>query len=54
MSNLWFNVRFGKRHWQLSRDWEVTFSKNSYWDADPEEYKKAGWFAIYAAFGWHF
>jgi len=54
MSNLWFNIRFGKRHWQLSRDWEVSFKTNSYWDAAPEVYASWPWFEVYCAFGKHF
>lgn len=54
MSNLWFNIRFGKYHWQFSRDWQVTFGRNAYWDADPEAYAQANWFQVYCAFGKHF
>ena len=50
MSNLWFNIRFGRRHFQLSRDWEISFRVNPYWIENPP----ANWFAVYAAFGVHF
>ena len=50
MSNLWFNIRLGKRHFQLSRDWEVSFKVNPYWyDNKPDS-----WFAVYTVFGVHF
>jgi hypothetical protein len=54
MSNLWFNIRFGKYHWQFSRDWAVSFGRNAYWDTDPEVYKNSPWFQVYCAFGRHF
>jgi len=54
MSNLWFNIRFGKYHWQFSRDWEISFRKNRFWDIEPEEYQKESWFQVYCAFGRHF
>jgi hypothetical protein len=54
MSNLWFNIRFGKRHWQLSRDWEVTWEINPYWDHDQQTYQISPWFQVYCAFGRHF
>lgn len=49
MSNLWFNIRFGRRHFQLSRDWEVSFRVNPYWIENPPD----SWFAVYAVFGIH-
>ena len=54
MSNLWFNIRFGKYHWQLSNEWHMDFGCNTYWDEVPEEYSKASWFEVYCAFGKHF
>ena len=54
MSNLWFNIRFGKRHFQFSRDWEISFSRNHYLDEYPEIYAAANWFQVYCAFGKHF
>jgi hypothetical protein len=53
MSNLWFNIRFGKYHWQLSNTWQVSFKYNTYWDHRPQEYVEASWFEIYCAFGRH-
>lgn len=50
MSNLWFNIRFGKRHLQLSRDWELSWTINSYW----HHHKPDRWFEIYCAFGRHY
>jgi hypothetical protein len=54
VSNLWFNIRFGKYHWQFSRDWAVSFGRNGYWDTDPEAYENSPWFQVYCAFGKHF
>jgi hypothetical protein len=54
MSNLWFNIRFGKCHFQFSRDWKISFWRNSYWDAFPEEYAAINWFEVYCAFGKHY
>lgn len=54
MSNLWFNIRFGKHHWQFSRDWQISFQRNSYWDDFPEIYRVVDWFEVYCAFGKHF
>ncbi len=50
MSNLLFNIRFGTRHWQLTRDWEMTFQQNQYWIDNPD----GRWVVIYCAFGKHF
>jgi hypothetical protein len=49
MSNLWFNIRFGRRHFQLSRDWELSFRINPYWTENPP----AQWFEVYCVFGKH-
>jgi hypothetical protein len=54
MSNLWFNVRFGKYHWQFSRDWRMSFGRNGYWYEHPGAYAKENWFQVYCAFGKHF
>jgi hypothetical protein len=54
MSNLWFNIRFGKYHWQLRNDWQIGFNKNPFWDEDPEAYELVSWFEVYCAFGRHF
>lgn len=54
MSNLWFNIRFGKHHFQFSRDWEISFSRNPYWDEFPEDYANVPRFEVYCAFGKHF
>jgi hypothetical protein len=50
MSNLWFNIRFGTRHLQLSRDWELSFKVNPHWI----EHTPDKWLAVYCAFGHHF
>jgi hypothetical protein len=50
MSNLWFNIRFGTRHFQFSRDWEVSFRVNPYWLDNPD----GRWVVVYCAFGRHF
>jgi hypothetical protein len=54
MSNLWFNIRFGKYHWQFSRDWQISFGRNGYWYEHPDAYAKETWFQVYCAFGKHF
>jgi len=54
MSNLWFNIRFGKYHLQLDNSWRLSFSRNPFWDREPGEYDDVSWFAIYCAFGRHF
>ena len=46
MSNLWFNVRFGVRHWMWGPD-GMTFSKNPYWMIN----KPTKWFEVYCLFG---
>jgi hypothetical protein len=50
MSNLWFNIRFGTRHFQWSRDWEISFRVNPYWLENPS----AKWFEVYCLFGQQF
>lgn len=47
MSNLWFNIRFGKRHFQLTNDWEVSFKVNRYW----LDHRADSWFEVYCLFG---
>jgi hypothetical protein len=51
MSNLWFNIRFGTRHWQWGPD-GMNFSQNpaqvEWKHSEPETWR---WFAIYTAFG---
>lgn len=54
MSNLWFNIKFGKRHFQFSRDWKISFAHNRYWHDDPEAYAATSWLQVYCAFGKHF
>ena len=54
MSNLWFNIKFGKRHFQFSRDWKISFGHNRYWHDDPEAYAATSWFQVYCAFGKYF
>lgn len=49
MSNLWFNIRFGTRHLQLSNDWKISFRTNRYF----MEHKPEKWFEIYCLFGVH-
>lgn len=50
MSNLWFNIRFGARHFQLTKDWEINWILNPYWIENPPD----KWLAIYCLFGKHF
>lgn len=47
MNNLWFNFRFGSRHWQWGRGAGMTFRVNPYW----VENKPKKWFAVYCFFG---
>jgi hypothetical protein len=47
MSNLWFNIRFGTRHFQLSNNWRFSFSVNPYFIENPP----AKFFQIYCIFG---
>ena len=47
MSNLWFNIRFGARHFQISKYGGVTFHINPYFLENPP----SKWFAIYCLFG---
>lgn len=54
MSNLWFNIRFGTRHFQFTRDWQISFGHNHYWLDKPEAYAEVSWFEVYCAFGKHF
>lgn len=54
MSDLWFNIRFGKRHFQLSNRWRVSFQPNQYWYDNPDIYAQEGKFAIYCLFGKQF
>ena len=49
MSNLWFNVRFGTRHWQWGPD-GMNFRVNPYWIENPPD----KWFAVYCLFGKHY
>lgn len=49
MSNLWFNIRFGKRHLQIGPD-GVSFKINSYWLKNAPD----KWFAVYCWFGNHY
>ena len=54
MSNLWFNIRFGIRHWQWGPDgmtWRVNPAQVEWRNQEPETWK---WFAVYCAFGKHF
>ena len=55
MSDLWFNIRFGKYHLMLSNSWKIRFAKNGYWDTLLKaDYKVVSWFQVYCAFGKHF
>lgn len=49
MSNLWFNIRFGARHFQVSRAAGVSFHINPYWIENPPN----KWFVVYCIFGKH-
>ena len=51
MSDLLFNIRFGKRHFQIgTRPLRVTFGVNKYFVQNPP----ASWFEVYTLFGKHF
>lgn len=47
MSNLWFNIRFGARHLQMTRDWQVSFTVNGY----HIEHPPTKWLEVYCLFG---
>ena len=49
MSNLWFNIRFGIRHWQWGPD-GMSFTVNPYHIEHPPE----KWFEVYCLFGNHY
>lgn len=49
MSNLWFNIRFGTRHFQMSNDWRFSFSVNYHFVENPP----AKFFEVYCIFGKH-
>jgi len=46
MSNLWFNIRFGVKHWQWGPD-GMRFSVNPYFIENPPD----KWFEVYCVFG---
>lgn len=46
MSNLWFNIRFGIRHWQWGPD-GMAWGVNSY----HLEHPPVNWFQAYCLFG---
>lgn len=46
MSNLWFNIRFGVRHWQWGPD-GMSLTVNSYHLENPP----TKWFEVYCYFG---
>jgi len=50
MSNLLFNIRFGSKHIQLSRDWKLYWFHNRVYDTRGPGFK---WFAVYCWFGKH-
>jgi hypothetical protein len=47
MSNLWFNIRFGTRHFQMSNDWKFSFSVNFHFVDNPP----SKFFEVYCLFG---
>lgn len=50
MSDQLFNIRFGKRHLQITKNFKVSFRVNNYWN----EVKYPCWFEVYCLFGTHF
>ena len=52
MSNLWFNIRFGTRHWQWGPD-GMSFRFNPAQERLRNEDPNWKWFAIYCFFGKH-
>lgn len=50
MSNDWFNIRFGNRHFQLTNDWKFSFSVNPHWI----ENKPYDYIEVYTMFGKHY
>jgi len=52
MSNLWFNIRFGVRHWQWGPD-GMLFQVNPYQTEERKSNPRWKWFVIYTFFGRH-
>ena len=53
MSRLWFNIRFGVRHFQLSPDgisFKVNLRQVDWRNNHPDSWK---WFEVYCIFGKH-
>lgn len=51
MSNLLFNIRFGSWHWQLTKNWCMSFTHNNVHDDRGPGFK---WFVVYCWFGKHY
>jgi hypothetical protein len=47
MGNLLFNIRFGRRHLQVTDNYKVSFKINDYWLIEPYD----TWFEVYCLFG---
>lgn len=47
MNNLWINIRFGARHFQVGPD-GITFGINAIHLVEP----RPKWFEVYQLFGW--
>ncbi len=45
MSNLWFNIRIGLKHYTLTNDWKFEVIVNEYYVGNPKK------FEIYTLFG---
>lgn len=52
MSNLWFNIRFGVRHWQWGPD-GMNFQTNPHQIEARKSNPHWKWFAVYCLFGKH-
>ena len=46
MSNLYINIRFGARHFQLSKEWKIYWTYNPI-HAPHRREKDFKWFAVY-------
>jgi hypothetical protein len=53
MSNLLFNIRFGTYHWQLTRDWSMSFKHNPAQAKWRDSHVPWHWFQAYCLFGKH-
>lgn len=48
MSDLLINIRVGLYHFQLTRSFKASISRNAFHEGCPH-----GWFKVYEFMGWH-